>query len=130
MSELINILVKTGQPLEKFIGDLEQLLHLSFQRDSDPIYHDITYRFTDEQARIWVYEREIDEEDDLPYEKYPYVISIEMRRSKEPEEELARQRELGYRVFETLKKTGKYRLLLFWDMQKLLEKFEPPVGEE
>lgn len=130
MSESITIYVDPKQPLGEFMGELERLLRLSFQRDIDPAFHDITYRFTDEQSRMWAYERDIDDEDDSPYEKYPYVIAIEARRFKEPDEMLALQKKLGYQVFETLKATGKYRLLLFWDSQVLLEKFDPAVGEE
>ena len=125
MSTSIDIFVDTPHSLEDFVLELERLVQLSFQREIDSVDHQAIYKFDDERASIWVYEHEFDNDRGFLFEEYPYFIDIEAKRSTNWEETEAWQRKLGYQVFEALKKAGEYRLLMVWDLQEFLEKFEP-----
>lgn len=125
MSESMNIFVDTRRPLDEFIQELEQLFHRSFQCEIDPVDNQVMYTFDDDKTSIRIYKHEFDNDRDLLYEEYPYFIDVRAKRRKNWEEAEAWQKELGSQIFEALKKTGEYRLLMVWDLQLFLEKFDP-----
>lgn len=125
MSESLNIFVDTRRPLDEFIQELDQLLHRSFQCEIDPADNHVMYTFDDDKTSIRIYKHEFDNDRDLLYEEYPYFIDVRAKRRKNWEEAEAWQKELGSQIFEALKKTGEYRLLMVWDLQLFLEKFDP-----
>ena len=131
--ETIDIYVEPHCSFSEFIAEVENFLDLSFERNYDPKYNVTTYNFANELCEMWTFERDFDGEegDDAPYDHFPYVIAIHVFQRKEydPIKDWMIMKDyitnFGYQVFDTLKQTGKYRLKLTWDSQRLLATFEP-----
>lgn len=125
MSDAIQIFVGTEQSLEELVRILEPPLHISFEQKIDAATGQVSYEFTDERAWVWAEEHEYTNDRDLLFEEYPYVIDIEAKRGQNWEEAVAWQNTLARQIFTVLRETEKCRLLMVWDMQRLLETFDP-----
>ena len=130
MANYMNVFVRAEVPLDEFVRELEDLLGLQFKRfdtDSGVIYEARTpegfYQVYDDH---WL---DNDPDLGLNFEDYNYEISFLVSSKFEPEEGNRVREEVGRRIFERLKATGKYPLMYTYDVCQKLDEYTPPVAK-
>ncbi|MEG3975991.1 hypothetical protein QT970_15405 [Microcoleus sp. herbarium8] len=125
MSRTLDIFVDFPQGLEHLIKELEFILALKFELISDGT--DNWYEFHNSTITLTVGNHDFENDRDIKFEEYPYNLSI---RALNISNELDRQKwrdDFASYVFQKLKATERYRLMLVDDLQVKLEEFAPLV---
>jgi hypothetical protein len=130
MANYMNVFVRAEVPLDEFVRELENLLGLQFERfdtDSGVIYEARTpegfYQVYDDH---WL---DNDPDLGLNFEDYNYEISFLVSSKFEPEERDRVREDVGRRIFERLKATGKYPLMYTYDVYQKLDEYTPPIAK-
>ena len=126
----MNVFVRAEVPLDEFVRQLENLLGLQFERfdtESGVIYEARTpegfYQVYDDH---WL---DNDPDLGLNFEDYNYEISFLVSSKFEPEEGDRVREDVGRRIFERLKATGKYPLMYTYDVCRKLDEYTPPIAK-
>ncbi len=121
----MNVFVASDLPLEAFIRETEPLLMLQFQRAQDE--HESWYEAISEQGRMTIGTHEFTNDRDMKFEEFSYEIAFWVNRGLD--ENIAEQvrQKIGRQIFETLKQTGKYAVMLVDDLQRKLDEYRPPL---
>ena len=125
MSRTLDIFVDFPQEIEHLIKELEFIRALNLELISDGT--DNWYEFRNSTITITVGKHDFENDRDIKFEEYPYNLSI---RALNISHELERQKwrdEFASYVFQKLKATERYRLMLVDDLQVKLEEFAPLV---
>ncbi|MEG4960915.1 MULTISPECIES: hypothetical protein [unclassified Microcoleus] len=125
MSRTLDIFVDFPQDIEHLIKELEFILALKLELVSDGI--DNWYEFRNSTITLTVGKHDFENDKELTFEEYPYNLSI---RALNISNELERQKwcdDFASYVFQKLKATERYRLMLVDDLQVQLEEFAPVV---
>ncbi|MEG4334486.1 hypothetical protein QUB40_21470 [Microcoleus sp. AT9_A2] len=125
MSRTLDIFVDFPQEIEHLIKELEFILALKLERVSDGIDH--WYEFRNSTISLTVGKHDFENDKELNFEEYHYNLSI---RAPNISNELDRKKwrdEFASYVFQKLKATERYRLMLVDDLQVKLEEFAPLV---
>jgi len=118
MAEYANILVNAQMPLEDFVRELESLLAIRFQFASDS--WEEWYEYRGPQIDLWVGMSDYDSHDGFNFEDYRYDIQVGGTHDDKRRQDFARS------VFEKLKETKRYPLLLTdYDLQHDLDEYTP-----
>jgi len=130
MANYMNVFVRAEVPLDEFVRQLENLLGLQFERfdtESGVIYEARTpegfYQVYDDH---WL---DNDPDLGLNFEDYNYEISFLVSSKFEPEEGDRVREDVGRRIFERLKATGKYPLMYTYDVYQKLDEYTPPIAK-
>lgn len=130
MANYMNVFVRAEVPLDEFVRQLENLLGLQFERfdtESGVIYEARTpegfYQVYDDH---WL---DNDPDLGLNFEDYNYEISFLVSSKFEPEEGNRVREDVGRRIFERLKVTGKYPLMYTYDVCRKLDEYTPPIAK-
>jgi hypothetical protein len=137
MSVAIEIFVGfKSSVFEDFHKEMEISLGIIFQFISDEKSRSRThhyYVFSDEYRRITLIEikdREGFENDgDMNFGDYQYYVSVQAIGWKYPEEHDRILNESSRSIFEKLKATGRYPLMMTYDVQRKLDEFQPKPSE-
>ena len=125
MSHTLDIFLDFPQGLEHLIKELELILALKFELISDVT--DNWYEFHNSIITLTVGKHDFENDKDINFEEYPYNLSIRaLKISNELERKKWRDDFASY-VFQKLKATESYRLMLVDDLQVKLEEFAPLV---
>lgn len=125
MSHTLDIFLDFPQGLEHLIKELELILDLKFELVSDGT--DNWHEFRNSTITLTVGNHDFENDRDIKFEEYPYNLSI---RALNISNELDRQKwrdDFASYVFQKLKATENYRLMLVDDLQVKLEEFAPLV---
>ncbi|MEG4145161.1 hypothetical protein [Microcoleus sp. Pol12B5] len=125
MSRTLDIFVDFPQEIEHLIKELEFILALKLELVSDGI--DNWYEFRNSTITLTIGKHDFENDKELNFEEYPYNLSI---RALNISNELDRKKwrdEFASYVFQKLKTTERYRLMLVDDLQVKLEEFAPLV---
>ena len=125
MSRTLDIFIEFPQEIEHLIKELELILALKFELFSDG--NENWYEFRNSTITLTVGKHDFENDQDINFEEYPYNLSI---RSLNISNELDRQKwrnDFASYVFQKLKATERYRLMLVDDLQVKLEEFAPLV---
>ncbi len=125
MSRTLDIFLGFPQGLEHLIKELEFILALKFELISDGT--DNWYEFHNSTITLTVGKHDFENDRDIKFEEYPYNLSI---RALNISNEFDRQKwcdDFASYVFQKLKTTESYRLMLVDDLQVKLEEFAPLV---
>ncbi|CAC5340977.1 MULTISPECIES: hypothetical protein [Planktothrix] len=125
MSRTLDIFVDFPQEIEYLIKELELILALKFELVSDGI--DNWYEFRNSTITLTIGKHDFENDHDIKFEEYPYNLSI---RSRNISNEFERKKwcdDFASYVFQKLKSTERYRLMLVDDLQVQLEEFVPVV---
>ncbi|HEU5427575.1 MAG TPA: hypothetical protein VFU74_11915 [Actinocrinis sp.] len=118
MSAYHQIFVRTAEPPETLLADLAELCNEPFKRiDDGPVdyaSHTAT-AFIDVELH-----HDFDADRDMPFNEYPWLITLRDR-----ERDQDRQQHAARQVFDALAATGRYRLMLVHDLQRLLATYPP-----
>ncbi|HBK96192.1 MAG TPA: hypothetical protein DD001_02110 [Microcoleaceae bacterium UBA10368] len=125
MSRTLDIFLDFPQGLEHLIKELELILALKFELISDVT--DNWYEFHNSIITLTVGKHDFENDKDINFEEYPYNLSIRaLNISNEIDRKKWRDDFASY-VFQKLKATERYRLMLVDDLQVKLEEFAPLV---
>ena len=125
MSRTLDIFVDFPHEIEYLIKELELILALKFELVSDGI--DNWYEFSNSTITLTIGKHDFENDRDIKFEEYPYNLSI---RALNISTEFDRQNwcnDFASYVFQKLKATERYRLMLVDDLQVKLEEFAPLV---
>ncbi|MCB8763058.1 hypothetical protein [Planktothrix agardhii] len=125
MSRTLDIFVDFPQEIEYLIKELELILALKFELVSDGT--DNWYEFRNSTITLTIGKHDFENDHDIKFEEYPYNLSI---RALNISTEFDRQNwcnDFASYVFQKLKSTERYRLMLVDDLQVQLEEFVPVV---
>jgi hypothetical protein len=125
MSRTLDIFVDFPHKIEYLIKELELILALKFELVSDGI--DNWYEFSNSTITLTIGKHDFENDRDIKFEEYPYNLSI---RALNISTEFDRQNwcnDFASYVFQKLKATERYRLMLVDDLQVKLEEFAPLV---
>ena len=126
MSWSLGILVDVDESLEEFAKHVEDELAIRLERKSDA--HSVWYDYDDPRIYLVVYEHELENDRDLRFEDYRYEIALWPERGENPERVQEQWRtELGPAMFEKLKATGRYDLMLVEEVQRKLAEYHPAL---
>jgi hypothetical protein len=121
------ICVATDEDLDTFAQRLGELLGRPFKRvvDGDQVRWEPAV--PDPHVDVVVYENDFVNDKDVNFEDYQIVISVEAWRLRGSDEAdwTARREGFARMVYERLKETGRYGLMLVDGVQRKLEEYRP-----
>lgn len=123
MADSMNVFVDAHVPLEQLAQEVGDLLGLKFEYQKDE--YEEWFAVRNDEGLFTVGTHEFDNDRDMNFEDYRYDIAFWENRDKSPEERERLQREVGRRIFERLKATGKYPLMYVFDVQRKLNEYRP-----
>ena len=123
MSQSMDIFVDADEPLTTFVLELESLLAVKFQLCSRE--DEIWYEVNSPKLVLTVGEHEFENDGGLNFEDYRYNIALWPINYKTEEEWAQIRNEAAQRIFQQLKATQKYSLILVDDVQVKLAEFSP-----
>jgi hypothetical protein len=126
MSRSMLVLVATDESLEGFAYRLGELLGkpVNAAGEGEPL----RFELPDDQVDIAVYENDFENDRDLNFEDFQHAVSQQAWRLRgvTPAERAARQEGFARRVFDLLRETGRYGLMLTDDVDRKVDEFRAP----
>ncbi len=123
MSRYISVFVDSELTPEAFSHDLAAILGVHLQ---DVVGEEfIFYEFADDRRWFNVGNHTLENDDDLPFEEYRYQIEVGTHGIYDAEKREQVMLDFAREIYEKLKATHKYRLLLVDDVQIKLDEFVP-----
>jgi hypothetical protein len=123
MSESRDIFVDSEAGMANLAKEIESLLNIQFQLISDR--YETWYEYRNPRISLTLGEHDFENDRDINFEEYRYYLSvIALNLDTEAERKKWRD-EFASFVFQKLKATQKYRLMLVEDLQVKLEEFCP-----
>lgn len=124
MSVSVDVFVSAQKPIEDFVRELESLLGIKFQfiRISEDVSF---YEYRNSHVAVTVLKHDLENDRELRFEDYPYQISVRALNIDTEEERKQRREDFARLVFEKLKRTNKYNLMLVENLQLKLDEFRP-----
>lgn len=123
MSQSLDIFVDAYEPITTFVLELESLLDIKFQLRTRE--DEIWYEVDRPKLVITMGEHEFENDSDLNFEDYRYNISLRPINYATEAEWAQIRNDAAQYIFNQLKATQKYRLLLVDDVQVKLAEFSP-----
>jgi hypothetical protein len=123
MSRPIDVFIASKASLEDIVKELESLLKMTPQHFSDG--DEIWYEFQDEHTLYLVDKHEYVNDRGIKFEDYQYDIEIVSLNIKDIDAKAKHLEDTAYRVFNLLKQTKKYPLMLVDNLQIKLDEFHP-----
>jgi len=123
----VSIFVGHELSTDDFVKEIEPLLEIKFQHVPDQDSSDFDrYEFGSETL-LMILTKAIDFENDgdMNFEDYQYYIGISVLKFPNEKDLEQVRNDFAHFVFERLKATGQYRLMMTYDLQKKLDEFCP-----
>lgn len=116
------IYIQSTEEVAELVGSLEKILHVRFQPSLEP---DVLSAFTDSEAIIEVnLERNYDDLSDVTPVDFQYPLNI-VTKSNIPIRKEKGQIDYARELFQRLKETGRYPLLLLNNAEDILDEYMP-----
>jgi hypothetical protein len=123
MARSIDLFVDTDAPLEDFAQELGSLLALKLEPCHDEF--DTWYEARAPKVALTVGEHDFETDRDMSFGGYRYHVSIRALNIGDGDERKEVSNTFARQVFQKLKATGKYALMLTDDLQTKLEEYRP-----
>lgn len=123
MSRPMDVFIASKESLEDFVKELETLLKTPSEHFSDE--YETWYVLRDEHTQYIVGTQQYINDKDVHFEDYQYDIEVQAINIREWEERKKHQEDATYELFNLLKQTKKYPLMLVDNLQIKLEEFHP-----
>lgn len=118
MSTYHQIFIATEQPVPVLLGDLAAVAGREpAPADSDPVDYAVAIGRDAVEVELT---HDFEEDYGIPFERYEVLVTV-----RDFDRDLARQEECARRVFDHLAGTGRYALLLVFDLRDLLDSSPP-----
>jgi len=126
MSWSVDLFVDAQEPLPQFVREVESACDIKFTRFPSDVGERYEYRDPLGVVCLWE-DHELDNDQGINFEDYRYEINVRPYRTTRWEQDQRAGSALASRLFEQLKSTGHYRLMLVEELQKKLKVFDPGV---
>jgi hypothetical protein len=126
MAESMDIFIASDLPVEAFVREAGSLLQIQFNLVKDE--RQTWYEAISDQGRITIGTHEFENDRDMKFEEFNYVISFWVNRGLDINLIEPVRQKIGRQIYETFKQTGKYALMLVDDVQRKLDEFRPSSG--
>ncbi|MDQ2905566.1 MAG: hypothetical protein M3Y81_18735 [Chloroflexota bacterium] len=123
MAREMDIFVNTEESLEEFTEVLASLVGMSAHLCSTN--DEIWYELQDERTSLSVGTHEYVNDQSMNFEAYRYDIEIKEINIREAEERIQWLHDTALMIFNRLKETRRYALLLADNLQKKVEEYQP-----
>jgi len=123
MSESMNIFVCAQEDMEVFTKDIASVLGIKLRLASEG--EEAFYEFSDQHVVFTLGEHDFENDRDLNFSDYRYWISVRASDGWGWKERESRRDDFTRLVFEKLKATQRYSLMLVKNLQVKLEEFRP-----
>lgn len=125
MAETVDIFIQTDLAYEDLVRAIERQLGITFIYVPDA--HGPYYAYLNDQVQVLVLDgMGFDNDRDMHFADYQYFVSVGFVRRRGDIEQFLRERDQFARfVFEKLKATGRFGLLMTLEMQLKLDEFHP-----
>ena len=117
MSTYHYIFITPGKPVEDLVADLSAACGVPL-REAESEYIDFSANIGDAAIELEL-EHDYEEDYGIPFEQYDSLIVI-----RDFDQDMERQERTAQELFQRLARLGKYRMMLVWDLQKLI-RLEP-----
>lgn len=124
MSWSIDLFVDAHEPLPQFVRDVEVACDIKFTKFCSDEGERYEYHAPHGVVCLWD-DHALENDRDLNFADYRYEINVRPYRTTDWGRDQQAGYELAARLFEQLKATGRYRLMLVEELQKRLQVFEP-----
>jgi hypothetical protein len=123
MSRPMDVFLVSKASLEDIVQELEVLLKMPAQRFSDD--YETWYVLHDDHTLYSVGGHEYINDNDVHFEDYQYDIEVQATNIKDAGERAKHLEDAAYQLFNCLKQTKKYPLMLVDNLQIKLDEFHP-----
>ncbi|HEX9989229.1 MAG TPA: hypothetical protein VGE45_12220 [Chloroflexia bacterium] len=123
MARSIDLFADTDAPLDDFAQELASLLALKLEACQDDL--DTWYEIRTPKVVLTVGEHDFEPDRDMNFGEYRYHISVRALNTGNGDERREWIDTFARQVFQKLKATGKYPLILTDDLQTKLEEYQP-----
>ena len=123
MSRSMHLFLATKSGLEPLAQEISSLLRMNLQRCADA--HETWYEYEDATTVLTLGTHDFENDREMNFEDYQYDIELRALNLGESEEREQRLADLVKFVYQTLKATQKYHLLLVDNLQVKLAEFSP-----
>jgi len=127
MSWSVDLFIDAHESLPQLVRDVEAACNVKFTRLCADTGERYEYRDPLGVVCLWD-EHELENDRGLNFEDYRYEMNVRPYRTTDWARDQRAAYELTARLFERLKTTGRYRLLLVEELQKRLQEFDPQVA--
>jgi|Deesub1362A_J573_1020465.scaffolds.fasta_scaffold11583_2 hypothetical protein len=123
MARSLHIFLSSGKSIAELARELSLELGFAFEKvDRDG---EVFYEFFDPPRKVILSENTFINDRDLDFEQYQFDIAIWVAGVKDPLQRWQMQQSLARDIFENLKRTGAYRLMMVDDLQVKLDEYAP-----
>jgi len=126
MSRSMHLFIDTKSSLATLAQEVSSLLRINLQRRADA--HETWYEYDDATTVLTLGTHDFENDRDMNFEDYRYDIELRALNLDTPEEREQRLADLVKVVYQKLKATQKYPLLLVDDLQVKLAEFSPQLA--
>lgn len=128
MARDLDIFVNSDLEIKNFLQEMQAILDISLSPISDEPW--TYYEYWDPPLYLTVREHTLENNLGIEFEDCKYVIGVSAVRIYKADERIRLQDELGEMVFDKLKVTKKYKLLLVDDLQHKGAEYDPDSAEQ
>jgi hypothetical protein len=122
MSTCIGVFVKTTEELEPFANAVGLLLGITFESGLNG-YDEPCYVSRDGRRTVRIDRHQLEDDRDMSFERYQYEIEVQAYRVADDYESV--QEQYARSIYEKLRETKKYPLMLVFDVQRKLAEYDP-----
>jgi len=124
MAESWYIFLAASDPLEQIVDQIAAVTRVPFHPCTAADAH--CYEARTPSARVTIFgDHGFENDRDMPFADYPYAIEIRAIRDRHLATNVEQTAQWATRLFEQLKATERYHLLLVWDVQQKLQEHHP-----
>lgn len=124
MAESWYVFLAASDPLEQIVDHITALMRVAFHPCAPADAR--CYEARTSYARITIFgDHGFENDRDMPFEDYPYAIEIRAIRDRHIATNVEQTEQWARHLFEQLKGTDRYSLLLVWDVQQKLQEHRP-----
>ncbi|HLP87532.1 MAG TPA: hypothetical protein VK184_02860 [Nostocaceae cyanobacterium] len=123
MSRSLDIFVESKTEIETFVEQIEFLLGIKLKLIHDE--NESWYEYQNSTINLTLGTHEFENDKNMNFEDYDYYISIRSLNIETEEKREKWRNDFAQNIFNKLKETQKYQIMLVDDLQKKLEGFSP-----
>lgn len=123
MADSVNIFVEAQIPLHQMAEEIGDLTGLKFEHQKDD--YEEWYAARTDEGLFTIGTHDFEGHEGMNLSNFKYEVAFWENRDKSADERQKLQQQVGRRIFEQLKSTGKYPLMYVFDVQKKLDEYRP-----
>lgn len=123
MSRSVNIFIDTDLSLGKIVSHIEMLIGVKLDQYDDD--GDLYFEYKDSPMYLTFGAHDFLNDRDMNFEDYVFMLDVRAIGIHNAEERISQQKIMGQEIYNKLKGTSNFKLMLVDDVQKKIEEFNP-----